>query len=167
MSNTPSQLRAGPVGYPRVLDYSIFKSLLVPYSKNFTTRSSSRVVTISYFLSNHSNIQKMEIWNFCDWLAISFPTKWNAWEAWASRVGDIRPPLCNCSQSPIFWHLLALSNIDSLSSLKLLKASEIANCCVWQLHVYCVHNRSTMLLFKALTTDTDSILVQSLFHSAH
>ena len=27
--------------YPRVLDYSIFKSLLVPYSKIFTTRSSS------------------------------------------------------------------------------------------------------------------------------
>ena len=51
----------GPDGYPRVLDYSIFKSLLVPYSKNFTTRSSSRVVTISYFLSNHSNIQKMEM----------------------------------------------------------------------------------------------------------
>ena len=39
----------GPDGYPRVLDYSIFKSLLVPYSKNFTTRSSSRVVTISSF----------------------------------------------------------------------------------------------------------------------
>ena len=57
-------------------------------------------------------------------------------QAWASRVGDIRPPLCNCSQSPIFWHLLALSNIESLSSLKLLKASEIANCCVWQLHVF-------------------------------
>ena len=119
-------------------------------------------------------------------------------QAWASRVGDIRPPSCNCSQSPIwchlqlvllvtgqstfsmeqlaaiicffrwaanFWHLKALSNIDSLSSLKLLKASEIANCCVWQLQ--CVQNRSTMLLFKALTTDTDSILVQSLFHSAH
>ena len=33
--------RSGPEGYPRVLDYSIFKSLLVPYSKNFTTRSSS------------------------------------------------------------------------------------------------------------------------------
>ena len=45
---------AGPDGYPRVLDYSIFKSLLVPYSKNFTTRSSSRVVTIFSFLSNHS-----------------------------------------------------------------------------------------------------------------
>ena len=26
---------AGPEGYPRVLDYSIFFSLLVPYSKNF------------------------------------------------------------------------------------------------------------------------------------
>ena len=32
---------AGPEGYPRVLDYSIFKSLLVPYPKNFTTRPSS------------------------------------------------------------------------------------------------------------------------------
>ena len=67
--------RAGPDGYPRVLDYSIVKSLLVPYSKNFTTRSSSRVETISYFLSNHSNTQKMEMWNFCDILVISSLTK--------------------------------------------------------------------------------------------
>ena len=55
---------SGPDGYPRVLDYSIFKLLLVPYSKNLTTRSSSRVVTISFFLSNLSNIQKIEMWNF-------------------------------------------------------------------------------------------------------
>ena len=41
----------GPDGYPRVLDYSIFKSLPVPYPKNFTTRSSSRVVTIFTFLA--------------------------------------------------------------------------------------------------------------------
>ena len=40
---------AGPDEYPRVLDYSIYKSLLVPYSKNFTTRPSSRVVVISTF----------------------------------------------------------------------------------------------------------------------
>ena len=40
---------SGPDGYPRVLDYSIFKSLLVPYSKNFTTRPSSPVVVISTF----------------------------------------------------------------------------------------------------------------------
>ena len=42
---------AGPNEYPRVLDYSIFKSLLVPYSENFITRSSSRVVISSTFLS--------------------------------------------------------------------------------------------------------------------
>ena len=69
------RLRSGPDGYPRVLDYSIFKSLLVPYSKNFTTRLSSRVVTISYFLSNHSNTQKMVMWNFCNLLVISYLTK--------------------------------------------------------------------------------------------
>ena len=39
----------GPEGYPRVLDYSIFQTLLVPYSKNFTTHLSSRVVTTSTF----------------------------------------------------------------------------------------------------------------------
>ena len=65
----------GPDGYPRVLAYSILKSLLVPYSKNFTTRSSSWVVAISFFLSNYSNIQKMEMWNFCDLLVISSLTK--------------------------------------------------------------------------------------------
>ena len=37
---------AGPNEYPRVLDYSIFKSLLVPYSENFTSRPSSQVVVI-------------------------------------------------------------------------------------------------------------------------
>ena len=42
-------LLSGPEGYPRVLDYSIFKSLLVPYPKNFTTRASSRVVMIFIF----------------------------------------------------------------------------------------------------------------------
>ena len=40
---------AGPDGYPRVLDYSTFDFITLPYSKNFTTRSSSRVVTISSF----------------------------------------------------------------------------------------------------------------------
>ena len=54
----------GPDGYPRVLDYSIFEFTTLPYSKNFTTQSSSRVVTISSYLSDHSNIQKMEMWNF-------------------------------------------------------------------------------------------------------
>jgi len=39
----------GPDGYPRVLDYSTFEFTTLPYSKNFTTRSSSRVVTISSF----------------------------------------------------------------------------------------------------------------------
>ena len=39
----------GPDGYPRVLEYSIFKSLPLPYPKKFTTRSSSRVVTIFTF----------------------------------------------------------------------------------------------------------------------
>ena len=58
-------LGPGPEGYPRVLDYSIFKSLLVPYPKIFTTRASSRVVLVFIFLSNHSNIQKMERWHFC------------------------------------------------------------------------------------------------------
>ena len=53
-------LPAGPEGYPRVLDYSIFKSLLVPYPKFFITRPGSRVVIISPFLSNHSNFQKVE-----------------------------------------------------------------------------------------------------------
>ena len=43
--------QAGPEGYPRVLDYSIFQSLLVPYSKKFTTRLSSRVLTISTFFA--------------------------------------------------------------------------------------------------------------------
>ena len=41
----------GPEEYPRVLDYSIFLSLLVTYSKNFTTRSSSWVVTFCTFLA--------------------------------------------------------------------------------------------------------------------
>ena len=36
----------GPNKYSRVLDYLIFKSLLVLYSENFTTRPSSRVVAI-------------------------------------------------------------------------------------------------------------------------
>ena len=40
---------SGPDGYPRVLDYSTFEFTTLPYSKNFTTRSSSRVVTISSF----------------------------------------------------------------------------------------------------------------------
>ena len=40
---------AGPDGYPRVLDYSTFEFTTLPYSKKFTTRSSSRVVTISSF----------------------------------------------------------------------------------------------------------------------
>ena len=31
-------LKPGPNEYPRVLDYSIFKSVLAPYSKNFSTR---------------------------------------------------------------------------------------------------------------------------------
>ena len=61
-------LSPGPEGYPRVLDYSIFKSLPVPYSKKFTTRLSSRVVIISPFLSNLSNTQKVKMWNFCDGL---------------------------------------------------------------------------------------------------
>ena len=39
----------GPDGYPRVLDYSTFEFTTLPYSKNFTTQSSSRVVTISSF----------------------------------------------------------------------------------------------------------------------
>ena len=34
-SLTEWALASGPEGYPRVLDYSIFFSLLVPYSKNF------------------------------------------------------------------------------------------------------------------------------------
>ena len=42
-------LYPGPNEYPRVLDYLIFKSLLVPYSKNFTTRSSSRVIISTFF----------------------------------------------------------------------------------------------------------------------
>ena len=50
-------LQAGPDGYPRVLDYSIFKSLLVPYSKNFTTRLSSRVVIICTFLAKSSLVK--------------------------------------------------------------------------------------------------------------
>ena len=67
-----AQLTAGPDGYPRVLDYSIFKSLPVPYPKNFTTRSSSRVVTICSFLANtlknstitNENDQKTCIYSF-------------------------------------------------------------------------------------------------------
>ena len=49
---------AGPDGYPRVLDYSIFKSLLVPYSENFTTRPSSRVVAIFTFFVRIIQISK-------------------------------------------------------------------------------------------------------------
>ena len=48
----------GPEGYPRVLDYSIFKSLLVPYSENFTTRPSSRVVAIFTFFVRIIQISK-------------------------------------------------------------------------------------------------------------
>ena len=42
----------GPEGYPRVLDYLIFKWL----SNNVTARSSSRELKTFTFLSNHSNI---------------------------------------------------------------------------------------------------------------
>ena len=49
---------SGPEGYPRVLDYSIFKSLLVPYSENFTTRPSSRVVAIFTFFVRIIQISK-------------------------------------------------------------------------------------------------------------
>ena len=41
---------AGSNEHSRVLDHSIFKSLLVPYSENFTTRPSSRLVAIFIFL---------------------------------------------------------------------------------------------------------------------
>ena len=44
--------------YSRVLDYSIFKSLLVPYSENFTTRPSSRVVAIFTFFVRIIQISK-------------------------------------------------------------------------------------------------------------
>ena len=49
---------AGSNEYSRVLDYSIFKSLLVPYSENFTTRPSSRVVAIFTFLVRIIQISK-------------------------------------------------------------------------------------------------------------
>ena len=55
------QVTASPLGpnkYSRVLDYSIFKSLLVPYSENFTTRPSSRVVAIFTFLVRIIQISK-------------------------------------------------------------------------------------------------------------
>ena len=48
----------GPSEYSRVLDYSIFKSLLVPYSENITTRPSSRVVAIFTFLVRIIQISK-------------------------------------------------------------------------------------------------------------
>ena len=41
---------AGSNEHSRVLDHSIFKSLLVPYSENFTTQPSSRLVAIFIFL---------------------------------------------------------------------------------------------------------------------
>ena len=51
-------LKPGSNEYSRVLDYSIFKSLLVPYSENFTTRPSSRVVAIFTFLVRIIKISK-------------------------------------------------------------------------------------------------------------
>ena len=51
-------LGAGSNEYSRVLDYSIFKSLLVPYSENFTTRPSSRVVAIFTFFVRIIQISK-------------------------------------------------------------------------------------------------------------
>ena len=43
---------AGSNEYSRVLNYSPFKSLLVPYSENFSSRASSRVVRIFAFCQN-------------------------------------------------------------------------------------------------------------------
>ena len=55
-------LHSGSNEYSRVLDYSIFKSLLVPYSENFTTRPSSRVVAIFTFLVRIIQISKKMMW---------------------------------------------------------------------------------------------------------
>ena len=52
IQNTPCSLLKAT---HRVLDYSIFKSLVVPYPKNFTSWPSSQVPTIFTCLSNHSN----------------------------------------------------------------------------------------------------------------
>ena len=65
--NNKDCLWSGSNEYSRVLDYSIFKSLLVPYSENFTTRPSSRVVAIFTFLVRIIQIsKKMENGHFCD-----------------------------------------------------------------------------------------------------
>ena len=55
---SPLMILTGSNEYSRVLDYSIFKSLLVPYSKNFTTRPSSRVVAIFTFFVRIIQISK-------------------------------------------------------------------------------------------------------------
>ena len=69
---------SGPEGYLKVLDFSIFKSLLIPYPKNFTTRPSSWVVIILPFLSNHSNFQKVGT-KSCNCSKVYLSVLWHSW----------------------------------------------------------------------------------------
>ena len=85
-------LAPGSNQYSRVLDYSIFKSLLVPYPKNFTTRPSSRVVIVltfyvqSYKYSDSGKV-KLFWWThisppatkFCNYSNVYLSLLWDSW----------------------------------------------------------------------------------------
>ena len=71
---------AGPDGYPRVFDYSIFKSLLVPYSENFTTRPISQLVAIFIFWVKI--IQIFDNFDIC-WQLLTLLTIFDIfWQSW-------------------------------------------------------------------------------------
>ena len=69
---------AGSNEYLRLLDFSIFKSLLVPYSETYTSRLRSRVIAIFTFLVRIVQISKktekghffVKVW----WPYVSLPT---------------------------------------------------------------------------------------------
>ena len=159
---------AGPDGYPRVLDYSTFEFTTLPYSKNFTTRSSSRVVTISFFLSNLSNIQKIEMWNFCDWLVILSPTK-------CCNYNDVLPVLyCQFTVFLTTGGMLLIEQSDSdwMTQPDIQDNKQLLSLLLDQLINLFI---SYVLLFQdlfsfnrgSLRSDAPLILVQSLFHSVH
>ena len=75
-------LPADPNEYRRVLDYSIFKSLLVPYSKNFTTRPSSRVV---------------KMFTFFVWDSFKYLESGNLTFLWWTRISPPATECCNCN----------------------------------------------------------------------
>ena len=71
----PSPSHPGPEGYPRVLDYSIFKALPAPYPKNFTTRADSRVVMIFIFVVQSFKYSESGKVKLLWWTHISHPAK--------------------------------------------------------------------------------------------